>query len=132
MSARANLAVLACLSLSACGFVRDKHIDGPYRLVAIDVDEQSSICYALKGGDCVGRIEETVFAVGFDASYIVAARHPSNDRSKTEYYYLIRALDGPLADPSVTVRGPFDAVAFDGERARLTLPKFTYEIASLK
>ena len=118
-------------ALTACGFVHDERIDGPYRLSAIDVDEEMSVCYDL-GDACVGRIPGTVFAVGSNAAYVVAARHPANDRSRTEYYYLIRELDGPLVDPSVTVRGPFDLKAFQAEAERLGLPAFERELSALK
>lgn len=121
---RALVLVVFALLLGACGFVHDEHIDGPYRLVAIDVLEQMAVCYEVEGG-CVGRIPETVYAVGCNAKYLVAARHPNNDRSKSEYYYLTRALDSPLADPSASVQGPFDADAFEAESKRLGLPPLT-------
>jgi hypothetical protein len=119
------------LAVTACGFVHDQTIDGPYRLVAIDVMEQMNVCYSIKDA-CVGRISETVFAVGHDASYIVAARHPLNNRNVTEYFYLIRSMDGPVADPSASVRGPFDAGKFEAERVRLRLPSLDTNIASLR
>ena len=110
---------LLCTALvTACGSVHDQQIDGPYRLVAIDVDEQMDVCYSIQDAG-VGRISVTVFAVGHDASYIVAARHPSNNRKITEYFYLIRSLDAPAFDPSASVRGPFSSEAFEAERARL-------------
>jgi hypothetical protein len=117
--------------LTGCGFVHDQTIDGPYRLVAIDVNEQMNVCYSIQDS-CIGRIGETVFAVGHDASYIVAARHPSNNRKVTEYFYLIRSLDGPIVDPSASVQGPYDAVKFEAERVRLRLPAFDTNIASLR
>jgi len=123
--------ILIPTAVTACGFVHDDNIDGPYHLVAIDVNEQMEVCYNIKNA-CVGRIGETVFAVGHDASYVVAARHPSNNRTETQYFYLIRSLDGPMADPSSSVRGPFDAANFESERARLRLPSFDIEIAGLK
>jgi hypothetical protein len=119
------------LAIPGCGFVHDESIDGPYRLIAVDVDEQLSVCYKILDG-CLGRISETVYAVGHDALYVVAARHPISNRKATEYFYLIRALDGPSVDPSVTVRGPFDAANFAAERVRMHLPAFDREIASLK
>ena len=117
--------------VTGCGFVYDKTIDGPYRLVAIDVDEQMDVCYAIQDA-CVGRIGETVFAVGHDASYIVAARHPSNNRKVTEYFYLVRSTDGPIADPSASVRGPYEADKFEAERIRLRLPSFDTNVTSLR
>jgi hypothetical protein len=124
-------ALVAGAALAGCGFVHDQHIDGPYRLVAVDVDEQMAVCYSIPDG-CVGRIGETVFAVGHDRSYIVAARHPANNRSVTEYFYLVRSLDSANADPSASVRGPFDASHFEVERAQLRLPSLDTNIARLK
>jgi hypothetical protein len=123
--------LLIAVTVAACGFVHDQTIDGPYRLVAIDVEEQMDVCYSIQDA-CVGRIGETVFAVGHDASYIVAARHPANNRKVTEYFYLVRSMDGPIVDPSASVRGPFDAGKFDAERVRLRLPSFDTNMASLR
>jgi len=130
---RFSPAIFASLTLlTACGFVHDERIDGPYRLVAVDLTSQMGIYFDLRDGDAIGRISETVFAVGWNDSYLVAARHPHNDKSKVEYFYLIRALDGPYVDPSVTVRGPFTLQDFEQERQRLGLPSFTREFANLK
>jgi hypothetical protein len=118
--------------LAGCGFVHDELLDGPYRLTAIDANSQMSVCYDLGDGNCIGRISETVFAVGWNGSYLVAARHPHGDESKVEYFYLIRELDGPLVDPSVTARGPFDLRSFEREHQRLGLPGLTRELANLK
>jgi hypothetical protein len=106
-------------------------------MVAIDTAEQSEVAYDLGHGSSIGRVPPTVFAVGYNRDYIVAARHPTSyidqpDRSKTEYYYIIRAKDGPYVDPSVTVRGPFNASGFAAETGRLHLPTLKDEIASLK
>jgi hypothetical protein len=128
---RLPIGLLCTVLVTACGFVHDQKIDGPYRLVAIDVDEQMAVCYSIQDA-CVGRISETVFAVGHDASYIVAARHPSNNRKITEYFYLIRSMDGPLADPSASVRGPFDAETFKAEIVRLRLPSFDVTASNLR
>jgi hypothetical protein len=128
---RHRWSLLIVVAVTACGFVHDQEIDGPYRLVAIDVEEQMDVCYAIQDA-CVGRISETVFAVGHDASYIVAARHPTNNRNITEYFYLIRSMDRPVADPSVSVRGPFDAKTFEAEKTRLRLPSFDTIMSNLR
>lgn len=130
------LFVLVALSFGGCESPVHE-IAGPYRLAEVDAAEDTSLCYRLPSGDCVGRVAETVFAAGSDQTYVVAARHPhrfgdSLDRSKTEYYYIIRALDGPRKDPSDAVRGPFDSQAFAREKHRLSLPEFSVEISSLK
>ncbi len=130
-SNRLPIGLLCTALVTACGFVHNQKIDGPYRLVAIDVDEQMDVCYSIQDA-CVGRISETVFAVGHDASYIVAARHPSNNRKITEYFYLVRSIDGPVADPSASVRGPFDAETFAAEKSRLRLPSFDTKISNLR
>lgn len=118
--------------LAACGFVHDERLDGPYRLVAVDTMSQMAVYYDLGDGNCIGRISETVFAVGWNKSYIVAARHPYSDKSRVEYFYLDRALDGPLVDPTVTVKGPFNSEALEQERQRLGLPTLSLELVSLK
>jgi hypothetical protein len=127
------LALFATCLLAGChGVAHDEQIDGPYHLLALDVDEEMHVAYDFGDGTSIGRIPATVFAAGSDSQYVVAARHPDNDRSTTEYYYLVRALDGPLVDPSVTVRGPLDLSTFQSESERLGLPPMTLEIDSLK
>lgn len=122
---------------SGCDFVSRK-IDGPYLLETIDIPEDTFLCYDLGQDACVGRVDRTVFAVGYNNDYVVAARHPSKfeddelNRSVTEYYYVVRALDGPYANNEDVVRGPFTFAQFEREKARLQLPNFTTELSSLK
>ena len=130
----------AVLLLAACfPFDYDgEKITGPYEIVAIDTDEATSLSYDLGDGGSIGRVSETVFAVGWNDKYIVAARHPHTfsqptlDKTQTEYFYIIRSKDGPYVDPSVAVKGPYDEAAFAQEKGRLGLPPFRREIASLK
>lgn len=80
------LAVAAPVTVSGCGrFVRDQEVTGSYRLIAPDVDEQLSLSYSLDDGSAVGRVNETVFAVGWNDRYIVAKQHPARDRSRTNF-----------------------------------------------
>jgi hypothetical protein len=116
---------------AGCSSHRDITIDGPYHLIAGEDEEQTSVCYDVPGG-CIGRIPATVYAVGANASYVVAARHPQANRSITEFYYVIRSSDTPTVDTSAAVRGPFDAQAFEGIRTQLHLPALTYELPRLK
>lgn len=123
--------VLAFTGLAGCSSHRDITIDGPYHLIAGDDEEDMSVCYDGTGG-CIGRIPSTVYAVGADATYVVAARHPQANKSITEYYYVVRSADVGTADTSTSVHGPFDTQGFDAARAELHLPALTYEIPRLK
>ena len=118
-------AFVASLLFAGCGFEHYDRIDGPYRLIAGDVGHDVSLCYSLPGGDAVGRIDSTVFAVGKNEDFIVAQRHPNGDISITQFYYLIRANDSVYADPTNSVRGPFTEKEFEEATLRLGLPSFS-------
>ncbi len=125
---RLVIAGLFASVLAGCGFAHDERIDGPYRLLAVDTDEEMSVCYDLAGHNCIGRVSETVFAVGWNPDYIVVARHPKSDKAKSEYFYIVRGLDGPNVDPTICVHGPFQAAEFEGERRRLFLPSLAKQL----
>ncbi len=118
--------------LCSCGFVHDERLTGNYRLIAVDVMEQMSVDHSLDNGSAIGRINETVFAVGWDQRYIVAKQHPNNNRAVTNYYYLEMAKDSPYADPSASVTGPLTAQEFASKQNELKLPPFTRTIKSLE
>lgn len=125
--------LVACSPFS--GFVHDEVLDGPYRLVAVDVDEDMGVCLTsdIAAGNCVGDglPGATVFAAGADANYVVVARHPRKwpsppDRDVTEYYYVERTPDeAKRGVPAENVKGPFSARQFEQERRRLGLPEFS-------
>jgi hypothetical protein len=122
---------LTCAGVAACSSHRDITVDGPYHLIAEGEEAPMTLCYDATDG-CIGRIPPTVYAVGVDATYVVAARHPQGDRSISEFYYLIRSADTPTVDTSAAVRGPYDAPAFELVRNQLHLPALTYELPQLK
>lgn len=136
-ASKLTLVIAVALSLAGCGFAYDERVDGPYRLIAIDTSDQMSLCYEDRDS-CIGRVDETVFAVGWNSAYVVAARHPHHfgqlyvDKSVTEYFYIVRAVDSALADSSKSVRGPFTASEFEAERRRLGLPQFSRVIEHLR
>ena len=138
MNAGAATCIAAAVVLSGCDLAFQHTIAGPYKLQPVEQNTQMIVAYDLGGGNYIGRVEESVFAVGANARYVVAARHPHEpgytpvDKTVTEYFYIDRAADRPLADPSLAVRGPFDAQTFDAERRRMGLPEFSREIAELK
>jgi hypothetical protein len=105
---------------------------GPYELSWIDVSESMAVCRGLGGGSCIGRIDSTVFAVGWDGRYLVAQQHPGNDRSKTQYFILDANGDTDLADPGKVVIGPLTASEFARRSSDLHLPGFSKVLASLQ
>jgi hypothetical protein len=131
----ASLACLLCLA--GCGFVHDEVLDGPYRLVAVDINEDMMLCRSFGAqGDCADEVGSTVFQAGANSQYIVAARHPRqwpehSNRSISEFYYIVRqANEGDSA--RVLVRGPFSELEFQQEKRRLQLPEFSRVFDDLK
>lgn len=119
--------------------VYDEILDGPYRLTATDVDEDMSICWSIPDGGCVGDglPGPTVFAAGYNKSYLVAAMHPRKfpdapDRSVTQYYYVVRSPDEAQKLPYGGIKGPFDEAAYNAEKTRLHLPEFTRVFENLR
>ena len=131
-------AIAVAAPLTACDMAGSRPIAGPYRLQPVEQHTQMIVVYDQGGGNYISRVEESVFAVGADDRYVVAARHPHEpgysplDRSVTEYFYIDRARDQALADPSLAVVGPMDAASFQAASRKLGLPKLSREIASLK
>ena len=121
-----RLSAIGCsvlvLGLWGCGQpVRYEKIDGPYIVVAADVVEDRHLSYDLGDGASIGRVRATVVGVGHDRHYITVQRQPKDAPQTTEYYYVVRELDGRHA-PAEAVKGPFDEATFRAEVARLDLP----------
>jgi hypothetical protein len=121
------ISLAASLLLGGCGPVEEHRIVGPYRLMAMDTRDQMSIWCGKWG-----RVDETVFAVGFDNRYIVAKQHPKGDRSLTNYFYIDMAADSPDEPRAKHVTGPLSEPAFLGRKKQLGLPPFTRIIPSLQ
>lgn len=118
---RRILSFLVVLTAPAC-FPFDGpeyRLDEQYYLGATDIAEQMALYRQISDKSGIERVGQTVFAAGVDRRHVIVQRHPSGDRTRTEYFILERAKDAPLADPSVSVRGPFSKEEF--ERARIQL-----------
>ncbi|EOA03834.1 hypothetical protein HFRIS_015791 [Herbaspirillum frisingense GSF30] len=127
-----HVVVLAIIfTLAGCG-PSDERIVGPYLLTHIDTQQDMYLCYELPEGNCVGRIQKTVFAVGWDDRYIVAKRHPDSDRKVVQYFFLEMAKDSHYADPSTSVTGPMSEESFSRYARLLGLPPFTKTITQLE
>ena len=98
----------------------------------MDVDAQMSISYDLGDRSAIGRIDETVFAFGFDERFIVAKQHPDGDRRVTHFFYLDMSKDSKYAEPSDSVTGPLTQEQFESEAMRLNLPKFSQTLTALE
>lgn len=125
------LTLVVGLVLRGFGFAHDEHLVGPYYLNAVDIREQMSLAYALEDGSRIGRVDATVFAVGWNDRYIVAKQHPTDDRRVTNYFLLEMARDSAYADPSASVTGPLTETDFQS-KAKLGLPDFKRTIRSLE
>ena len=129
---RLLIASTVVLTLAGCGFAHDEQLVGPYRLVAADVSDQMAICEGTASAvHCV--IPATVFAVGWDGSFIIAKQHPYDlpqatkpDKSITSYW-IVRISDR-------TVIGPLNKGEFETRRTMLGVPgelQFTKEFPEL-
>jgi len=120
--------------LSSCSLF-DSGIEwrgGPYALVWIDTSENVSLCRELGEGSWIGRVESTVFAVGWDGRYLVAKQHPDGDRSKTNYFIVDARNDTPYRDASEIALGPLTASEFQQKTIEMKLPKFSKVLGSLQ
>lgn len=120
--------------LSSCGLF-DSGIEwrgGPYALMWIDTSENISVCRELESGGCIGRIDSTVFAVGWDGRYLVAKQHPNNEKSQTNFFIVDSKNDASNADPGKAVVGPLTEPEFQQKAIEMKLPKFTKVLNSLE
>lgn len=129
-----RLITLALVTLlSGCGLIHDDHLVGRYHLMAENVPEQMKVSYYFPHEEgWIGRIPETVFAVGWDKDYIVAKQHPKNNRRVTHFYYLDITRDSADAGLRASVTGPLTEAEFIRKQAELHLPTFRRTINSLE
>ena len=126
------LLALIAFSATSCSYAYHKHLVGSYHLSAIDVMRQMSIYYDGPSDETAGRIDQTVFSVGWNDQYIVAKQHPNNNRTITNFFYIIIAYDGPNSDLSKCVVGPLTEAEFIKKQGEMRLPSFQLTIQSLQ
>lgn len=120
--------------LSSCGLF-DFGVEwrgGPYALLWIDTGENISLNRDLGSGSWAGRVDSTVFAVGWDGRYLVAKQHPSNDRGTTNYFIVDARTDSDYANQAKVVMGPLTASEFQRKTIDLRLPTFSKVLRSLE
>ncbi|SKA96991.1 hypothetical protein SAMN02745166_02511 [Prosthecobacter debontii] len=116
--------ILVCLTGCDSGEVWRS---GSYSVYWIDISTDLTLGRNLGGGSSIGRVMPQVFAVGEDADWIVAARHPESDRFTDEFFYFAKAEDGPYKNADEVVKGPFTRAQFEQLRKELGLPGWTKE-----
>lgn len=140
IATRTNLLRVATIAslflLLSCGFVHDETLVGPYKLVAVDISGDMSLCWSsLDGQTCDGIVGPTVFAAGFNEKFVVVEIHPNDKKAITQFFYVIREPENENNDfgPTVqSVQGPFNKRNYEIEKARLKLPEFTRTFDDLK
>ncbi len=133
-AAKYFLAVLIAGSLAACGAF-DSGVEwrgGPYALLWMDTDENVSLVREYEHDGWLGRVDETVFGVGWDGRYVVAKQHPGGNKKITNYFIIDSRLDSPTASEEQVVTGPLSQEEFRKKSEQLKLPEFSRTLASLE
>jgi hypothetical protein len=123
-------AISAGLALAACAPVLPvgQRIVGPYYLVREGAASFAAICYQAGTSPCLSRIGPDIFAYGWNDHFVVAGRHPYGDRTKEEFYYVVRLRDGASAEYDLVVKGPFDRDALQRHMRDHGVPPLTIVI----
>lgn len=136
MRASFSLFLIASLSLGlvGCGMF-DSGVEwrgGPYALMWIDLPDTVHIARDEGKGSWAPKIEQQVFAVGWNGRYLVAQQHPKGDKKITNYFILESQRDSPHAAAKDSVIGPLSEAEFTQKSKELGLPQFTKVLTSLK
>jgi hypothetical protein len=128
------IAALAACLLGACGLV-DSRVEwrgGPYALLWTDEPQRVHLSRQISDGQWAGRIDEVVFAVGWDGRYLVAKQHPGGDRATTNYFIIDSASDTPASEANKVVIGPLSEVQYQTKAQAMHLPGFAKTLAALE
>ena len=129
-----RLLIAVPLVLAGCGLF-DSGVEwrgGHYVLLWIDTPENISVSRKLDGGNYIGRIDATVYALGWDGRYLVAKQHPKGDKGKINYFIIDGAADSDYAEPQKVVVGPLTEAEYLVWSSQLKLPKFSKVLESLE
>lgn len=131
---RLGSCIIGSILLCSCGLFDSDVMwrGGPYVFMWIDTVDNSTVSYELDEGTSIGRIDATVYAVGWDGRYLVAKQHPSGNKSITNFFYIDSRRDAKYAEPSEVVVGPMTAAEFQAKAVELDLPGFSKTIGALE
>lgn len=115
------LAALLAVVAAGCDAATDWSSD-KYAVYWIDLQEDRMLGRKLDDGNFIGRVESTVFAVGEDDRWVVAARRDAT--GKEFFYYINKDLDTDFKNGADVVEGPFEKPEFEELSHKYDLPKF--------
>ena len=132
----------ASLFSSCTGFVTKERIVSNFYLLATDDEIQMSLSYcdpSDKNG-CLGIINATVFAVGYDAGFIIAKQHPTDfpnypNKNITNYFILPLVKNEVVSINNFGLIGPLTLEEYIKKRQELQISTnldFTIEKENLK
>ncbi|TKG87739.1 DUF3997 domain-containing protein [Puteibacter caeruleilacunae] len=134
---RHYIIALTCLFFfnSCHQFVYKKHLMKDYYLLAVDSKYDMSVALELKDKTAyIGRIDETVFEVGFDDRFIIAKQYPEGQKDMIRYFILDSNKDTELAEVEASVFGPLTETDFLEKRKSLGISeelKFTINLKEM-
>ena len=116
-------AILAASALTGCNSA-PQWSSGNYEVYWISGSDKLKLGVDV-GGGTQALVMPRVIAVGEDVRWIVAKRHPDNDQTRAEYFYLPkRNRDEQLKGADVAI-GPFSETEFELKTKELNLPSFS-------
>lgn len=125
------MALCSCFGLDGDATQR---LDGPYLILNATPGSDTRLAYDLGDGASIGRVSPRVVALGADENHVIIKWRPDtldesgnlrvpppapNDPALVRYFILERRLDGPHADRSACVRGPYREDEFANARTTL-------------
>ena len=117
------------ISIFGCSGLFDSGIpwrDGKYILLWIDDPKSVRLSYEQSQNGAFQIIDEVVYSIGSNESYIVAKQHPDSNKSIINYYIVDKKND------SHSVIGPLSKEEFISYKRELKLPGFSLTLQSLE
>ena len=113
--------------LFSCNGNIKNHIIGRYYLVSIDTNDNMTISYEVDDdGNTVGVVDEKVFSVGNNDTYIIAKQHPNRNKN-TVNYFIIPIYKEFTYSPEKGVIGPLSLNQFETKLKELKISNLTFD-----
>lgn len=96
----------------------------------IDEPDNVTVSYDIGGGHSIGRIEQCVFAAGWNDRYLVAKQYILTAKKVTNFYVFDVKKDSQYASPEKVVTGPMTESEYWAQAFEMDLPAFSEVLAS--